>query len=94
MVEATHDSLAVTGGRLLVLAAEEEAVPLLLELLGRRALLGAGRHLLHSLRGARSALLPDPVPRVSGSLAGRWMNAQRFRAAYKLGPHRERDAER
>uniref|UniRef100_A0A8C4Z1Q8 Uncharacterized protein n=1 Tax=Gadus morhua TaxID=8049 RepID=A0A8C4Z1Q8_GADMO len=86
--DTTHDSLAVAGGRLLVLAAEEEAVPLLLELLGCGALLRAGRHLLHSLRGARSALLPDPVPRVSGSLAGRWTNAP---AAYKLGPHRARD---
>uniref|UniRef100_A0A672MTF2 Uncharacterized protein n=1 Tax=Sinocyclocheilus grahami TaxID=75366 RepID=A0A672MTF2_SINGR len=55
-----------TGGGLLVLAAEEQAVALLLELLCRGAFLWAARHLLHKLCGGRSPLLTDPVPRLFG----------------------------
>lgn len=64
----THNSFAVAGSGLLVLAAEEQPVPLLLQLLSGGALLRAAGHLLHRLRGARLALLPNVVPRLSGWL--------------------------
>lgn len=63
---STHDGFAVAGGGLLVLAAEEQTVALLLELLCGGAFLGAARHLLRWLCGGRSPLLPDPVPRLFG----------------------------
>uniref|UniRef100_A0A8C8CUC9 Uncharacterized protein n=1 Tax=Oncorhynchus tshawytscha TaxID=74940 RepID=A0A8C8CUC9_ONCTS len=68
---ATHDGFAVAGGSLLVLAAEEQSVALFLQLLCRGTLLRAACHLLRWLRGACSALLPYPVPRLSGWLAVR-----------------------
>lgn len=71
----THDSFAVASSSLLVLAAEEQPVPLLLQLLCGGALLRAAGHLLHRLRGARLALLPYPVPRLFGWLADRLQNA-------------------
>uniref|UniRef100_A0A3Q3D5F6 Uncharacterized protein n=1 Tax=Hippocampus comes TaxID=109280 RepID=A0A3Q3D5F6_HIPCM len=64
----THNGLAVAGRSLLILAAKEQAVPLLLQLLRGGTLLRAAGHLLHRLR---LALLPNPVPRLSG-----WLNRQ------------------
>uniref|UniRef100_A0A8C6LYY9 Uncharacterized protein n=1 Tax=Nothobranchius furzeri TaxID=105023 RepID=A0A8C6LYY9_NOTFU len=66
ILSATHNSFAVAGCSLLVLAAEEQPVPLLLQLLRGGTLLRAAGHLLHRLRGARLALLPNPVPRLFG----------------------------
>ncbi len=74
-MRVTHDSFTVACGSLLVLAAEEQPVPLLLQLLRGGTLLRAAGHLLHRLRGARLALLPYPVPRLSGWLADRSKNA-------------------
>lgn len=68
----THNSFAVAGCSLLVLAAEEKPVPLLLQLLCGGTFLRAAGHLLHRLRGARLALLPYPVPRLSGWLVDRF----------------------
>lgn len=70
----THNSFAVAGSGLLVLAAEEQPVPLLLQLLCGGTLLRAAGHLLHRLRGARLALLPYLVPRLSGWLDVRLQN--------------------
>lgn len=69
----TYDGFAVAGSGLLVLAAEEQAVALLFELLGRGGALlrAAGLHLLHRLCGGRSPLLPNPVPRLFGWGTGR-----------------------
>lgn len=71
----THDSFAVACSSLLVLAAEEQSVPLLFELLRGGTLLGAAGHLLHRLRGARLALFPYPVPRLFGWLTDRFKKA-------------------
>lgn len=67
----TYNSFTVACSSLLVLAAEEEPVSLLLELLCGGALLRAAGHLLHRLRGARLALLPYPVPRLFGWITDR-----------------------
>lgn len=72
---ATHNSFTVACSSLLVLATEEQPVPLLLQLLRGGTLLRAAGHLLHRLRGARLALLPYPVPRLFGWLADRFKNA-------------------
>lgn len=65
-IRFTYNGFTVACSSLLVLAAEEQPVPLLLELLRGGTLLRAAGHLLHRLRGARLALLPDPVPRLFG----------------------------
>lgn len=70
----THNSLAVAGSSLLVLAAQEQSVALLLQLLRGGTLLRAAGHLLHRLRGARLALLPYPVPRLFGWITDRVKN--------------------
>lgn len=75
MSEITHNSFTVTRSSLLVLAAEEQPVSLLLQLLRGGTLLRAAGHLLHRLRGARLALLPYPVPRLFGWLNDRFKNA-------------------
>lgn len=75
----TYDRFAVAGSSLLVLAAEEQPVPLLLELLCGGTLLRAAGHLLHRLRGARLALLPYRVPRFFGWLTDRLENALSLR---------------
>lgn len=71
----TYNSFTVACSSLLVLAAEEQPVSLLLELLSGGTLLRAAGHLLHRLRGARLALLPYPVPRFFGWLIDRLENA-------------------
>lgn len=71
----TYNSFTVACSSLLVLAAEEQPVSLLLELLCGGTLLRAAGHLLHRLRGARLALLPYPVPRLFGWLIDRLKNA-------------------
>lgn len=73
-VAFTHDSFAVACSSLLVLAAEEQPVPLLFQLLRGGTLLRAAGHLLHRLRGARLALLPYPVPRLFGWQTDRFKN--------------------
>lgn len=78
MSEITHNSFTVTRSSLLVLAAEEQPVSLLLQLLRGGTLLRAAGHLLHRLRGARLALLPYPVPRLFGWLNDRFKNAPSF----------------
>lgn len=75
IISFTHNSFTVTCSSLLVLAAEEQPVPLLLQLLRGGTLLRAAGHLLHRLRGARLALLPYPVPRLFGWLTDRSKNA-------------------
>lgn len=70
----THDSFAVARRCLLVFAAQEQSVALLLQLLRGGTLLRAAGHLLHRLRGARLALLPYPVPRLFGWIADRFKN--------------------
>lgn len=67
----TYNSFTVACSSLLVLAAEEQPVSLLLELLCGGTLLRAAGHLLHRLRGARLALLPYPVPRLFGWITDR-----------------------
>uniref|UniRef100_A0A8C9S9G0 Uncharacterized protein n=1 Tax=Scleropages formosus TaxID=113540 RepID=A0A8C9S9G0_SCLFO len=62
----THNGFTVAHRGLLVLAAEEESIALLFQLLGRSTLFGAACHLLRQPCGARSTLLPYPAPRVSG----------------------------
>ncbi len=66
VTSSTHDGFAVAGHGLLVLAAEEQAVALLLELQRGGAFLGAACHLLHRICGGRPPLLTDPVPRLFG----------------------------
>lgn len=75
IVTATYNSFAVACSSLLVLAAQEQSVALLFQLLCVGTLLRAAGHLLHRLRGARLALLPYPVPRLFGWLADRFKNA-------------------
>lgn len=72
---SAHNSFTVARSSLLVLAAQEQSVPLLLQLLRGGTLLRAASHLLHRLRGARLALLPYPVPRLFGWLTDRFKNA-------------------
>lgn len=67
----TYNSFTVACSSLLVLAAEEQPVSLLLQLLCSGILLRAAGHLLHRLRGARLGLLPYPVPRLFGWLTNR-----------------------
>lgn len=74
MATITHDSFAVARRCLLVFAAQEQPVALLLQLLRGGTLLRAAGHLLHRLRGARLALLPYPVPRLFGWIADRFKN--------------------
>lgn len=71
----SHNSFAVACSSLLVLAAEEQPVPLLFQLLRGGTLLRAAGHFLRRLRGARLALLPYPVPRLFGWLTDRFKNA-------------------
>ncbi len=66
VTSSSHDGFAVAGHGLLVLAAEEQAVALLLELQRGGAFLGAACHLLHRICGGRPPLLTDPVPRLFG----------------------------
>lgn len=70
-----HNCFAVACSSLLVLAAEEQPVPLLLQLLRGGTLLRAAGHFLRRLRGARLALLPYPVPRLFGWITDRSKNA-------------------
>lgn len=70
-IRFTYNSFTVACSSLLVLAAEEQPVSLLLELLCGGTLFRAASHLLHRLRGARLALLPYPVPRLFGWLIDR-----------------------
>lgn len=74
-ITVTHDSFAVACSSLLVLAAEEQTIPLLFQLLRGGTLLRAAGHFLRRLRGARLALLPYPVPRLFGWLTDRLKNA-------------------
>lgn len=98
-VTITHNSFTVACSSLLVLAAEEQSVPLLLQLLSGGTLLRAAGHLLHRLRGARLALLPYPVPRLFGWLTDRfknvlsllvWINQIRETVHVKLRQHSRR----
>lgn len=74
-IRFTYNSFTVACSSLLVLAAEEQPVSLLLELLCGGILFRAASHLLHRLRGARLALLPYPVPRLFGWIIDRLKNA-------------------
>lgn len=91
MSEITHNSFTVTRSSLLVLAAEEQPVSLLLQLLRGGTLLRAAGHLLHRLRGARLALLPYPVPRLFGWLNDRFKNAPSFLRSHTHNNNKNRD---
>uniref|UniRef100_A0A671VY94 Uncharacterized protein n=1 Tax=Sparus aurata TaxID=8175 RepID=A0A671VY94_SPAAU len=76
----THDGFAVAGSSFQVLAAQKQAVPLLLQLLSRHrgALLRAFRHLVHQARCSGGScpftLLPYPDARIGR--AGRKLRRQ------------------
>uniref|UniRef100_A0A4W2DL30 Uncharacterized protein n=1 Tax=Bos indicus x Bos taurus TaxID=30522 RepID=A0A4W2DL30_BOBOX len=91
----THDGAAVAGRRLRVLAAHEEPVALLLELLCARALLGAGAAgaqpcaallLLLALHGAARHPRPAPAARARDPLGpGPALRHRNFRSAGRRG---------